>query len=212
MAGELVLVNPRSRSRRKSNPKHRTRRARRRNPITAMSPLSGYRRHRARRRNPIVMHRRRRNPIAATASIGAMAKNAVVGGVGAVAIDALFGQLQPMLPASLQTGYGYTAMKAGATLAIGILGKRVGGGIVTKAAEGALICQTRDLLRSFLPASITMGAYSPAMVAPVTQRHAQPLGSYVQQGMGAYIGASNVRPMNAYVGSARHRAMAHGNR
>ena len=83
---EMLLINPSKRGR-KATAKRRTTRARRRNPITSTMPI-------ARKRNPIralkrrVM-RRRRNPAMLGGMTGYMTsiREALMGGVGAVAFD-----------------------------------------------------------------------------------------------------------------------------
>ena len=173
---EMLLINPRRRA--KSGTKKRRVHARRKNPIAAVK-------HPKRRRNPIGLarvHRRRRNPISMGGS-GLMKEiqEAFIGGAGAVAIDVLMGQLKGYLPVSLQRTPGTLgigdAVKMAITIAVGQALNKPTKGLSRKLATGALIVQSRDILASFVPASMSLGFMSPAgvingshRVGPLMQR------------------------------------------
>lgn len=187
MAGQLLLVNPRRRSRRKTAGRKRRGprrmsalqrkyfgKKRRRNPARRRRHVvraHRVRRHlsnpvrrirRRRRHNPIRMHRRRRrNPIG-MGSIMGPAMTAVYGTVGALATDVLFGVLP--LPAQFKSGGMGTLAKAAVTIAGGMLAsKLVGRSAAEKAVSGALTVQlysfAKPLLAAALPSVPGLGYY-----------------------------------------------------
>lgn len=180
MAGTLMLINPRKR---RKAAKRRTTKARKHNPIRrivakrakprrrAAAPMAASARRtiRAVRRRS---SRRRSNPISikgfGSLAVG-MVKDAVIGGVGAVGVDAVMGQVKPMLPLSMQSGNTYIAVKALGTVALGMLARKVLGPIGATAAQGALTVQMASLVRSqvsqFAP-GMTLGYLSPAAIMP----------------------------------------------
>lgn len=182
---ELLYINPKRRTRRASTAKRHTRRAnprRRRNPIAA-------RVHHKVRRLSTHHHRRRRNPISLKGEgIGEMLKTAVLAGAGSVSVDAIMGQVRPMLPASVQTGYEYTAVKAGITVGLGILAKHLLGAKGTEMAQGALIVQAAMLITSMVPSSMTLAGRQRILGAPQAMRG---LG-YFNKGGGAMLQAGSV--------------------
>jgi hypothetical protein len=168
---ELLLINPRKR--RAPAKKRATRaRARRRNPVRALAVAAPKRA--VRRRNPIGLgrvakrvHRRRRNPIGGlnTNSIMNTLKGALMGGAGAVAVDVMMGQIIPFLPVSMQpTAAGdttvgvYDAVKLAATIAAGELLNKPTKGLSRKLAQGSLTVQAYQVLSTFVPATMTLGA------------------------------------------------------
>jgi hypothetical protein len=214
---EMLLINPRRRKARRAAPARkrapsRRRASRRRNPAPALaySPV-----RRRRRLNPLRAHaarrhtRRRRNPIGGSASFSSrsimgMLKEALIGGVGAVGMDLIQGQVNPMLPASLQTqpntvGAG-DAVKAALTVALGVLLKKPTRGLSVKMAQGALTTQVRDLIAVNLPTTMPIGFMSPARVIRGSQR----VGPGVRQGIpnvSAYQGQGTRGPLlSAYQG------------
>ncbi len=238
---EMLLINPRRRRGAKRKTSHR-RRARRSNPATrAVTAISRVRRRRhnplttstrarrsifATKRNPIG-RRRRRNPISmgsATKSFMPMIKEALIGGAGSVAVDMAYGQLQGYLPASMQRVPGTVgvgdAVKAAFTVLAGTLLKKVSKGLSMKAAQGALIVQAADILKTFVPSTMTMGYFNPAGVANMSarvgpiRRGNQSVARYMQPGatamlngrMGAYQrpGGGNVL-LSGMPSSARSR-------
>lgn len=172
MAGELLLINPAKRRARKSNPK--AKRRARRNPIK----VAGLKPAR-RRRNPIstfASRRRRRNPISvrgAASSLMGSLRDAVIGGAGAVAIDAAYGAVAPMLPAALQRTPGKIgagdALKAVFTFFLGRVLDKPTRGLSKRAAAGALVVQASDMIRTFVPASLTLGSLAYSSPARVVQ-------------------------------------------
>lgn len=158
---------------------------------------------RRRARNPVgvaTTRRRRRNPI----NIGGVGRglmtqvrDALIGGAGAVAMDLAYGQIARYLPASLQrspaaVGLG-DAVKAVATVVIGNVLSKPTRGMSRRMAAGALTVQAAELLRRFVPATMTMGYYSPARVIQGSAR-VDP----IRGGMNAYI-PGQPPLLNAYV-------------
>lgn len=216
---EMLLLNPRRRRKSAKRATHRAapRRAkratyrRRRNPITAASH-SPVRRVRRVRRHAAhhVTRRRRRNPIGGSSrggsSIMGMLKTALIGGAGAVTMDVLMGQVNPMLPASLQTqastvGAG-DAVKAGLTILLGRVLRKPTKGLSEKMAVGALTCQVHDIIAVNLPSTMALGFFSPAQVIDssarvgpnrVITRHA-----VRRAGMGAYMNQGGTPLLSAY--------------
>lgn len=186
-----LLLNPRRRRKAAKSRKHRTaaQRAATRRMIAANRARKGSsaprRARRSRRRsvvlaNPIRRARRsrrsyRRNPIGGRAfnrvrSSGAfnMLKQGGMLGVGAVAVDILYGQLLRFLPASMalpmnsdgSTNWMYFAGKAATAIGVATFGKKV---IPARFAEmagvGTLAIMAYQIARSMVPASLTLGAY-----------------------------------------------------
>lgn len=210
-----LLLNPRKRSRKaRKSRKHRTaaQRAATRRMIAANRSRRGGGRRRAVvvHANPVRRSRRRyrRNPVGgsrarrhynAIRSSGAfnMLKSGAMMGVGAVAVDLLFGQLARFLPASMavpqnadgSTNWLYFATKAAIAVGVGAYGRKV---IPAKYAEaaaiGSLSILAYSIARSMVPSSLAMGAYvNPARV--VNQQRLN--------GMRAYLPTSSAaaRPM-----------------
>lgn len=223
MAQEMLLINPRRR--RKSTTKRRSKRRaaprRRRNPIGPGRPSSmSLSRHRRRRRNPIsvrrMVGRRRRNPIRlaglSTNGIMAMLKDAAIGGAGAVAMDAIMGQINGFLPASFQTnkstiGVG-DAVKAGITAILGQVLAKPTKGLSRRMAAGSLTVQAYDIMSSFVPASMTMGYASPAVIVNGSARVGPTRGGMLQ----AYIKPGRTALLNAYQRPGGPTPMLNGGR
>lgn len=176
---EMLLINPRKRTARKTrraNPvgARKARRVRR-NPAAAVArrvrrrnPVAAVGRRTRRRRNPVAAvarrMRRRSNPSARLTSVNTYMtaiKSALVGGAGSVAVDALMGYVGPMLPSALIGTPGklsaYDATKAVITVAAGQLLNKPTRGLSVKMAQGALTVQAANIIKGFLPASVTMG-------------------------------------------------------
>lgn len=209
---EMLLINPRRRRKaRRANPVRKARRAaapiararrRRRNPIAvAAAPR--------RRRNPIararkrVMSRRRRNPISlgGGSSYMTIVRDALIGGAGAVAFDAAFGQINKYLPASMQTVPGSVgagdAVKAIITVALGKVLSKPTRGMSVKAAQASLIVQAHGIIKGFMPATVPMGYYSPARMVQGTNRVGP-----IRQGVNAYNRTGAPSPLlSAYMPS-----------
>ena len=214
---QLLLINPRRRSRRK-NPTAAQRRARARFAAMAKARANPARR---RRKNPAVSlaaapRRRRRNPLSAARRVMRRRRNpamlsaggimgpiqqAAVLGAGAVAFDVLHAQLRRFLPASMipvpgQIGIG-DAVQAIGTVLIGRALRGPTRGLSMKAATGALTVQAHSLIRSFLPAGMVLGYAGPASIANMNAR----IGPNRAVGMGAYTRPGSGTPLlNAYVG------------
>lgn len=196
---KMILVNPRAR--RKTTAKRR-----RRNPAPAVKVVTV----KARRRNPIAAVRRRvtrrRNPINigfAGVNLMTSIKGALVGAGGAIAVDAAWGQVQPYLPAALQRTPGQVgageAVKAAATVLAGQLLKKATRGLSQKMAEGALTVQAAEILRGFVPASVTMGGLAYAVPGRVVNGNAR-VGPIMRNGgMRAYMPPGQTALLNAYM-------------
>ena len=198
---EMLLINPRKRK--------AARKARRANPVAK-------RRVMRRRKNPIhTMKRRvmrRRNPISMGMGGGYMTaiREALMGGAGAVAMDLVFGQVNKFLPATLQKNPGTVgtgdAIKAVLTVFIGHALNKPTRGFSKKAAQASLTVQAHDIIRSFVPATMALGYYSPAMTAQGTNRV-----SPIRKGVNAYT-SGGTPLLNAYQASGGATALLNGAR
>jgi len=209
---EMLLINPRRRRKTRRAAATTTRRRRvtrrRRNPMPAVArPLFARRRRTARRANPIARMRRRtmrrRNPIGGrmgTGMIMAAIREAFVGGAGAVAVDLAMGQINRYLPASLKTVPGTIgagdAVKALITVTLGHLLARPTRGLSRKMALGALTVQSANIMKSFVPATMTMGYASPARIVRGVNTVGPNMGAYTRGSplLNAYT-RSNVTPL-----------------
>jgi hypothetical protein len=198
---EMLLINPRKRK--------AARKARRANPIAK-------RRVMRRRKNPIAAVKRRvmrrRNPISMGMGGGYMTaiREALMGGAGAVAMDLVFGQVNKFLPATLQKTPGTVgtgdAIKAVLTVFIGHALNKPTRGFSKKAAQASLTVQAHDIIKSFVPATMTMGYYSPATVAQGTNRVGP-----IRKGVNAYT-SGGTPLLNAYQASGGATALLNGAR
>lgn len=205
MAGELLLINPRTRKKRSS--KSSKRRARRRNPVRSIRARSR-KRHVVRHRNPSRVakraYRRRRNPL----SLGGMRSGitgkvtgAVMGAGGALLNDMLLTYVP--LPLMLKTGPLAILSKAVGAFAVGYLSSfALGKARGAQLAEGALTVLAyqvaRPLVGTVLPLAGDdiegMGYYSPGMIlqdslSPLTDLNSgTPLQAYLS-GLGANVTA-----------------------
>lgn len=214
MSGTLMLVNPRKRRSRKANPKKRrsakqvaaTRRLvafnrgtnpkrRRRSAKRKSNPIS----YRAiARRSPMRSRRRRRNPIGegfTGHNMMSLVKAGVWGAGGALTVDFAMGNLP--LPAEVltranpdgTTNFLYYGTKAVFALALGALGKRFLGHNAHVMAEGSMVVNMYDLIRTLLPANLKLGYFSPAALAT------QKMGAYIPgRKLGAYVPGVNQGP------------------
>lgn len=161
------------------NPKGRRRRGKRRSAAQRaatrkmLAANGNPRRRRRGRRHAVAHHRRRRGGRGLFAGLrghsgGAMSlvKSGVIGGAGAVGVDILMGYAQPVIPAAMASrvnadgtmNFGYYGVKAAVALGIGLYGGRfLPAGIAPKIAEGALTVMSYEILRTFVPATMTMG-------------------------------------------------------
>lgn len=199
---EMLLINPRKRGARKAT---KRRVVRRKNPVTAMvrrkrNPLAAMRR----RRNPMaaMVRRRRRNPIGGAMMGGYMTqiREAVLGGAGALGMDLVYGQINSFLPTALKRVPGSIgagdAVKAVVTVALGGLLNKATRGFSAKAAKASLTIQAYDIMKSFVPSSMTIGYASPALIAQGTNRV-----SPIRRGMNAYTSGTPL--LNAYMTPGR---------
>jgi len=197
---EMLLINPKKRRR---NPAAKRRVVRRKNPaVTAMvrrkrNPLAAMRR----RRNPLArmrMRTRRRNPIGGAMMGGYMGqiREAVMGGAGALGMDLVYGQINSFLPAALKRTPGVIgagdAVKAVVTVALGGLLNKATRGFSAKAAKASLTIQAYDIMKSFVPSTMTIGYASPALIAQGTNRVGP-----IRRGMNAYTNGTPL--LNAYI-------------
>lgn len=179
----LLLINPRPRkgsaaakakmarlrSMKKSSPKKR-----RRATTVVVRANPAPRRARRARVHAVARHspkrRYKRNPIRGLSmgSISAMAKGAAIGAGGALVTDLAFGYGKSFLPVSMQTPVNlstgamnpmYFLAKAGVAIALGLLGKKVTKHAGTM-AEGALTVNAYEVIKSMVPASVSLGNYS----------------------------------------------------
>jgi hypothetical protein len=201
---KLVALN-----RRRSRPARRApqRKARRRNPITTLTSRVVRRRPARRASNPLGRrggrHRRRRNPIMGLGGVSArgiigQVRDALIGAGGAVAVDAAYARLSPMLPATLQRMPGSVgagdAVKALFTILAGKLLSRMTRGLSNRMAQGALTVQAHGIVSSMLPAGL-LGYYSPARIVQGNNR----VGPN-RAGMSAYLRPGAKSPLlNAYM-------------
>jgi hypothetical protein len=160
MSELLLVANPRRRRRknphrrhraRRSNP-HRRHRARRSNP---------HRRHHRRRHNPVMRrhHRRRRNPDFSMTSIQGFAmpvlKEGFVGAGGALLLDAVWGYVNPQLPATISSSpYLQFAVKCLAAIGVGMVGGKVLKGKGRDLAVGGVTVAAHNMLQSVLQSSL----------------------------------------------------------
>lgn len=194
---EMLLINPKKRRR---NPAAKRRVVRRKNPVVAIArrrhnPLAAMRR----RRNPIArMRRRMRNPIGGAMMGGYMGqiREAVMGGAGALGMDLVYGQINSFLPAALKRTPGVIgagdAVKAVVTVALGGLLNKATRGFSAKAAKASLTIQAYDIMKSFVPGTMTIGYASPALIAQGTNRVGP-----IRRGMNAYTNGTPL--LNAYM-------------
>ena len=199
---EMLLINPRKRK--------AARKARR------ATPIAKRRVHARRRKNPIVAAKRRvmrrRNPISMGMGGGYMTaiREALMGGAGAVAMDLVFGQVNKFLPATLQKTAGTVgtgdAIKAVLTVFIGQALNKPTRGFSKKAAQASLTVQAHDIIRSFVPATMALGYYSPAMTAQGTNRVGP-----IRKGVNAYT-SGGTPLLNAYQASGGATALLNGAR
>lgn len=197
---EMLLINPRKRK--------AARKARRATPA---------KRRVMRRKNPIAavkrrVMRRRRNPISMGMGGGYMTaiREALMGGAGAVAMDLVFGQVNKFLPATLQKTPGTVgtgdAIKAVLTVFIGQALNKPTRGFSKKAAQASLTVQAHDIIRSFVPATMALGYYSPAQTAQGTNRVGP-----IRKGVNAYT-SGGTPLLNAYQASGGATALLNGAR
>lgn len=142
-------------------------------------------------------------------------KTALIGAGGAVAVDALMGQANRVLPADWQSrhdaagslNWKYYLAKGALAIGLGVAGARYGGryrGAVLTMAQGSLMVQAYEILREYVPQDfLPLGFYSNGPVqnlsAGGTPGRVVSMGKYLPRntlaGMGnrARVGASSTR-------------------
>jgi len=201
---EMLLINPRKRRGvRKVSHTAKRRVHRKANPYATMLTHARRRKHTARKHNPIHAMRRRvmrrRNPIGGGMMTGYMSliKDGLIGGGGALAMDVAYGYINNMLPDMLKNQPGTinagTAMKAIYTVAAGRALSKMTGGLSMTAAKASLAIQSYNLVKQFLPATMSLGYASPANIIPGTNRVGP-----IRQGMNAYSRPGVTPLLSAY--------------
>ena len=215
---EMLLINPRRRTRRKAKraaPARRRRnplalarvmpRRRRRNPIAAV---------RRRRANPIGAMRRRvmrrRNPAMLGGNYMTAIREALMDGFGAVAIDYAYNMIAKAIPGTAGTFLQPNAASVGTADAVKavltvVLGNALNGvtrGFSRKAAKASLTVQSYQIMKKVLPAQITgnlsgLGYMSPAMIANGGGTRIGP----IRGQMGAYLPSGTTPLLSAYTAS-----------
>jgi hypothetical protein len=223
---EMLLINPRRRTRRKAKraaPARRRRnplalarvmpRRRRRNPIAAV---------RRRRANPIGAMRRRvmrrRNPAMLGGYMGAI-REALMDGFGAVAIDYAYSMIAKAIPGTAgsmltpnPTSVGTAdAVKAVLTVVLGNVLNGVTRGFSRKAAKASLTVQSYQIMKKVLPAQISsnlsgLGYMSPAVVASGGNTRIGP----IRGQMGAYTTPGATPLLSAYTSSGSSSPLLSG--
>jgi len=191
---QLVLLGANPSKRRKSSKKHSTkRRAKRhasaartgsvivvrqahRNPSKRRSSTAAKnfsrKVRRSFRRNPIGMPRGMKGFVGEAMH---QAVNGVVGGVGAIGVDLLMGQVAKALPASMNTkytatdgsfNYGYLGVKTALALAAGLAGRFLPAKVrpyLARMSEGSITVMSYDVIRTKLPDNLaTLGYVCPS--------------------------------------------------
>lgn len=193
-----VMANPR---------KRRTRKHAKR----ASNPVAHHRvHHRARRRNPIHA-RRRRNPIAGAKPMSLLTP-ALIGALGATAVNTILAQVSGSLPATLTTGNMKYVTSIAAALGLAMFASKAGTkhAMLLQMAEGSLTVTLHQAIvdlsggMGMTLSGRGMGVYMPgrgAQAVPSAQGNPAQLA-----GMGAYL-TGNGSPAAA-IQAARQRAMA----
>jgi len=212
---EMLLINPRRRTRRKA--KRAAPARRRRNPLALARVMPRRRRHSMttvrRRRNPIGMMKRRvmrrRNPAMLGGYMGAI-REALMDGFGAVAIDYAYHMIAKAIPGTAGTMLTPNPTSVGAADAVKavltvVLGNALNGvtrGFSRKAAKASLTVQSYQIMKKVLPAQISsnlsgLGYMSPAVVAAGGNTRIGP----IRGQMGAYTAPGATPLLSAYTSS-----------
>jgi hypothetical protein len=226
---EMLLINPRRRTRRKA--KRAAPARRRRNPLALArvmprrrrraNPIAAVRRTR-RRRNPIGMMKRRvmrrRNPAMLGGYMGAI-REALMDGFGAVAIDYAYSMIAKNIPGvgtfltPNPTSVGTAdAVKAVLTVVLGNVLNGVTRGFSRSAAKASLTVQSYQIMKKVLPSTISsnlsgMGYYTPAMVTGGGNTRIGP----IRGQMGAYLPAGATPLLSAYTAAGSSSPLLSGN-
>ena len=226
---EMLLINPRRRTRRKA--KRAAPARRRRNPLALArvmprrrrraNPIAAVRRTR-RRRNPIGMMKRRvmrrRNPAMLGGYMGAI-REALMDGFGAVAIDYAYSMIAKNIPGvgtfltPNPTSVGTAdAVKAVLTVVLGNALNGVTRGFSRNAAKASLTVQSYQIMKKVLPSTISsnlsgIGYYTPAMVTGGGNTRIGP----IRGQMGAYLPGGATPLLSAYTAAGSSSPLLSGN-
>jgi len=221
---EMLLINPRRRTRRKAKRAAPARRRRVAHKMQAlMAPARRRRRAPARRRhtglagygsNPIGTMRRRvmrkRNPSMLGGNYMAAIREALMDGFGAVAIDYAYHMIAKAIPGTAGTMLTPNPTSVGAADAVKavltvVLGNALNGvtrGFSRKAAKASLTVQSYQIMKKVLPAQISsnlsgLGYMSPAVVAAGGGTRIGP----IRGQMGMYTAPGATPLLSAYTSS-----------
>ncbi len=209
MSGQLLLINPKKRTR-KAAPKAKAKR-RRAKPALMSNPVKRRRRRLGaiRTKAKRAMRKYKRNPSLrlSMTTVTNMGKTAVIGAVGAIAVDALFGQVKGFLPASMQTatdaGGGLNPLYFLAKGSLAVLGGVFGAKLTKHAgtmAEGSLTVSAYEVMRSFVPASVNLGYANPAQLAQRGAPRPASIGKFMSGvGAGSYSPPVDRKYMGEFV-------------
>ena len=218
---EMLLINPRRRTRRKA--KRAAPARRRRNPLALARVMPRRRRHSMttvrRRHNPIgAMKRRvmrRRNPAMLGGYMGAI-REALMDGFGAVAIDYAYHMIAKAIPGTAGTMLTPNPTSVGAADAVKavltvVLGNALNGvtrGFSRKAAKASLTVQSYQIMKKVLPSTISsnlsgLGYMTPAVVTSGANTRIGPIrgqmGMYTTPGatplLSAYTASGSASPL-----------------
>jgi hypothetical protein len=193
-----------SRAKRKTNPaKRRTSRARRPNPAPLRARSRRVRRNPARR-----VHRRRRNPIGLNAGKPMqLLTPALVGALGATAVNTVFNNVAGVLPASLNTGNMSYVTKAALALGLAYLGgKGSKRAMFMQMAEGSLTVTIHDAIVALSGGmGMSLGAYMPGLIQRSPNAYGRPAAQ--MNGMSAYLTGGG-SPQQRQIQASRQAAIA----
>jgi len=220
---EMLLINPRRRTRRKAKRAAPVRRRRvARKMYSLMAPVRRRRRAPARRRstalagygsNPIGAMRRRvmrrRNPAMLGGNYMTAIREALMDGFGAVAIDYAYNMIAKAIPGAAGSFLTPTAtvgaadaVKAVLTVVLGNALNGVTRGFSRKAAKASLTVQSYQIMKKVLPAQISsnlggLGYMSPAVLTSGGGTRIGP----IRGQMGAYTSGGATPLLSAYTSS-----------
>jgi hypothetical protein len=213
---QLLLLNPRKR-RRKLTAKQRKYFGKRRRRVSVKVSRPGRSRRRAvitvqanpRRRRRFSINPRRRvrrnpSPRVTVKGITAQVQTAGVGAIGATVVDVAMGYVGPMLPAALLTPTTYPIVKGAAAILLGSVGQMAGlGKWAPQMAEGSLTVTLHGLIRSFLPAGMSLGYINSGYVPR------RGMGAYTLQGVRTPLMGVNTPLMGLGQGSQSESESLH---
>jgi hypothetical protein len=190
MVGEVMIVNPRAKKRRRPmtakqrkyfGPKRRRTIHVRRNPTAVAAAPTSKRRGRRRARVASFVSAARRRTRGVAGELGEFLTKdlmpAAIGAGGALAVDMVWPHLT-FLPDSLQTGPLAPLVRIAGAVAVGMAVSAVGGKAMGRQAmAGALVVTVYDIAK---------GMMAESMAAPAPAATAHPVNAYVD-GMGVYV-------------------------